>query len=171
MTYSFWTNNSLYQFNDPDHTVLYHSLVDGRSNTSLNEARSRYNASIISGTVMLLSDNYGPDKNKKLVRNSKNRALRLANNKKLNELSRQNKAFIPVYMNDTSHLYYLAQKEKYFALFNFSESIKSFTINPKQIHFPKDGTILDMNTNKTHTYNKTINITLKPYDSRIFQMK
>ena len=53
LNFGWWTQGSLYAFNDPDHTVLYNSVVDGRGPTGLCSARSRYYASVISGTVML----------------------------------------------------------------------------------------------------------------------
>lgn len=170
LNYGFWINNTLYQFNDPDHTVLYHSLVDGRSTTSENEARSRYNTSVISGTVMLLSDNYGPG-SVKHVENAKKRAFKFANNKKINDLARLNKAFTPLYMNGTSEIYYLNDKNKYLAVFNFEDKTKSYEIKPKDVHMTNKGILLDLNTNKKIEYDKTIRITLKPYDSRIYILK
>ena len=165
LTYSWWSNNTLYQFNDPDHTVLYNSLVDNRDNTSINEARSRYNASVISGTVMLLSDNYGP--NNKQLSNCLKRTKKLANNKKLNELARLNKAFKPLTLSNTSNVYYY---KDYVAIFNFENKTNSFSINPKDIKFKKDGTLLNLNNNKKINYTKVIDIKLQAYDSVILKL-
>ena len=163
LTYSWWTNNTLYQFNDPDHTVLYKSLVDQRSSTSLNEARSRYNASIISGTVMLLSDDYSDI-------NARNRALKFANNKHLNNLAKLNKAFKPLDITRTSNIYYLNDKDNYVAVFNFEDTEQTFSINPKDIRFKINGTLLNLNNNKKIQYNNSINITLNKYDSVIMKL-
>ena len=163
LTYSYWTNNTLYQFNDPDHTVLYKSLVDERSSISLQEARSRYNASIISGTVMLLSDDYDDI-------NAKNRALKLANNKQLNEIAKLNKTFKPLDITKTSNIYYLNDKNNYVAIFNFENKKQTFIINPKDIHFNKAGTLLNLNNNKKQEYNNLIKITLNKYDSVILKL-
>ncbi|MBR5754560.1 MAG: hypothetical protein IKX97_01880, partial [Erysipelotrichaceae bacterium] len=163
LTYGFWTNGTLYQFCDPDHTVLFNSLVDGRKDTTLAEARSRYNASIISGTVMLLSDDYRKDE-------AKERTLKLANNKKLNELARLNKAFRPLTLSDTSNVYYLNDNNDYLAVFNFGDKTQTFEIDPSEINVRKKGTLLNLNTNKRSAYQKIIKVDLKPYDSAIFKV-
>ncbi len=165
LTYSYWTNNTLYQFNDPDHTVLYHSLVDQRSTTSLAEARSRYNASVISGTVMLLSDDYGPN-NTSISKNAKTRALKLANNKQLNELARLNIAFTPITLTNTSNVFYT---KNYFAVFNYEDKDIVIEIDPKDIKFKKQGTLLNLNNNKTLKYKDKIKIKLNKHDSYIFK--
>ena len=56
MTYAFWQCGTVYAYTDPDHTCLYRSV--GRPVSAWNEARSRLLASVISGTVLLLSDDY-----------------------------------------------------------------------------------------------------------------
>lgn len=162
LTYGYWTNNTLYQFNDPDHTVLFNSLVDGRSDTSMNEARSRYNASVISGTVMLLSDDYRKD-------GARKRALKFADNRKLNELARLNKAFRPLTLSDTSNIYYLNDRNDYVAIFNFSDKEEVFTIKPKDINISSKGTLVSLNSSTKITYHNEITVRLKAHDSVIFQ--
>ena len=169
LNYGWWTNGTLYQFNDPDHTVLYRSLVDGRSCTSEAEARSRYNASVISGTVMLLSDNYGIDGDKETIENSTKRALKFADNRQINEIARLNRAFRPLSMYDTSNVYYLNGDDDYLAVFNFDDKDAVTEIDPKKIGFPDKGRIRNLNNAKTITYEKKITIKLKPYDSFIFK--
>ncbi|REE69737.1 hypothetical protein A8990_13156 [Paenibacillus taihuensis] len=56
LTYGWWINDTLYRFNDPDHTVLYKSANQRAS--SWHEGRSRLTASVISGTSLLLGDDY-----------------------------------------------------------------------------------------------------------------
>ena len=167
LNYGWWTNNSLYQFNDPDHTVLYKSMVDGRDSSSDNEARSRYNASLISGTVMLLSDNYGPKGDKDIINNSKKRALKFANNDRLNEVARLNKAFRPLYLKDASNIYYF---DEYLAVFNFEDGLKTFEINPGAIKFKKSGVLLNLNNNKKISYKNKISVQLRAYDSVILKL-
>ena len=164
LTYGYWTNNTLYQFNDPDHTVLFNSLVDGRSDTSLNEARSRYNASVISGTVMLLSDDYSK-------KQAIDRTKKLANNRQLNRLARLNKAFKPITLSKTSNIYYLNDKDNYVAVFNFEDHKQSFNINPKDIGFKNKGTLLNLNNNRQIEYDKHIDIELDKYDSVVLKAK
>lgn len=56
LTYGWWINDTLYRFNDPDHTVLYKS--ENQRETSEEEGLSRLNASVIAGTSLLLGDDY-----------------------------------------------------------------------------------------------------------------
>ncbi|MBM7565776.1 alpha-galactosidase [Paenibacillus sacheonensis] len=56
LTYGWWINDTLYRFNDPDHTVLYKSY--NHEPTTEHEGRSRLNASIIAGTLMLMGDDF-----------------------------------------------------------------------------------------------------------------
>ena len=62
VTFGWWTNGTLYRFNDPDHTVIsrdtdpYHAVSPAGSVQTLEEARSRVNASVITGTLLLDSD-------------------------------------------------------------------------------------------------------------------
>ncbi|MBR3252264.1 MAG: hypothetical protein IKF80_11220 [Erysipelotrichaceae bacterium] len=169
LNYGWWTNNTLYQFNDPDHTVLYRSLVDGRTATSEEEARSRYNASVISGTVLLLSDNYGIKGDQETIENSIKRALKFAVNKEINKIARLNKAFRPLTMYDTSNVYYLNDEDDYLAVFNFDDQNIEIEIDPQKINLKKKGKIRNLNNSKTLTYEKKIFIKLKPYDSFIFK--
>ncbi|GJM77740.1 hypothetical protein HMSSN139_02360 [Paenibacillus sp. HMSSN-139] len=56
LTYGWWMNDSLYRFNDPDHTVLYKSF--NQEATGHHEGRSRLTASAIAGTLLLLGDDF-----------------------------------------------------------------------------------------------------------------
>lgn len=56
LTSAWWVNDTLYRFNDPDHTVLYKS--HNQRATSEDEGRSRLHASVIAGTSLLLGDDY-----------------------------------------------------------------------------------------------------------------
>ncbi|MBB6671318.1 alpha-galactosidase [Cohnella nanjingensis] len=56
LTYGWWIHRTLYAFNDPDHTVLHKSY--NHPPTSKHEGRSRLNASLIAGTLLLMGDDY-----------------------------------------------------------------------------------------------------------------
>ncbi len=87
-TYSWWQNGRLYSFNDPDHICLLRSFEMERD-SSLGEARARYTASVISGTVMMLSDDYERPE-------ARERAAQLATNQEVNRVARSGVAFCPV---------------------------------------------------------------------------
>lgn len=77
-TYSWWTHGRLYAFNDPDHSPLYRE--QNQRITSDLESRSRWNASIIAGGMLLESDDLTDPAAKVRVKDviSNNRALDLA---------------------------------------------------------------------------------------------
>lgn len=56
LTYGWWIHDTLYRFNDPDHTVLYKSY--NHEPTTEHEGRSRLNASLIAGTLLLMGDDF-----------------------------------------------------------------------------------------------------------------
>ncbi len=171
LTYGFYQNENLYCYNDPDHTVLYNSLVDDLGPTDLKEARSRYNASVISGTVMLLSDNYGPDGDSNIIEQSKARAIQLANNPKLNEVAKLKKSFVPVKMNDTSEVYFLNHNDKtYIAVFNLESHKRDFKILPTEINAPNSGVLQALNYKAQSSYKDVITITLEGNDSVILEL-
>ncbi|MBR5755393.1 MAG: hypothetical protein IKX97_06220, partial [Erysipelotrichaceae bacterium] len=101
---------------------------------------------------------------------TKERTLKLANNIKLNELARLNKAFRPLTLSDTSNVYYLNDNNDYLAVFNFGDKMQTFDIDPAKINVRKKGTLLNLNTNKRSAYQKIIKVDLKPYDSAIFKV-
>ncbi len=171
LNYSYWANHTLYEFNDPDHTVLSHSMVDKRGVTSLQEARSRYNASVISGSVLLLSDNYGPLGEESIIRNARERALLFANDRELNELARLHLTFLPLTFHDTSEVYY-AQHDgcTYLAVFNLKGTKRDFRIAANDIHALKAGRCYDLNRKNSWNYTEYIDLTLEGFDSAILKL-
>ncbi|MDE3105545.1 MAG: alpha-galactosidase [Acidobacteriota bacterium] len=125
-TYSWWSNGTLYQFNDPDHTVIardkdpYHDQSLPGSVQSLDEARSRVNATVIAGTLMLDSDDlmspYGQQ-----------RARQLLTNPAVLEVARAGRSFRPVEGDTGTHASNLFTRQEsdgslLLAAFNFQEA-------------------------------------------------
>ena len=173
LNFGWWQSGTLYCYNDPDHTVLSHSAVDGRGFTDLNSARSRYNASLISGTVMLLSDNYGPYGKEEETDSARNRALAICKNDRLNEVGRIGKPFRPAYLrSDTANVYYLITEDKrYVALFNFNNEISEVSVRAADIKMPEKGTCLDLESGKEFRYENTIAVKLEAYASCILEVR
>jgi len=173
LNYGWWQSGTLYSLNDPDHTVLYKSKMDNRDITDYNSAKSRYNASLISGTVMLLSDNYGPYGKKEEIDEARRRTKEIVNNKALNEIALFKKPFRPAFIkSDTTNVYYLKHDERMFvAIFNFKNSKEEYSVNANYLGFPSSGNILDLRTNESSSYNKDIKVLLEPYDSIILEVK
>ncbi len=173
LNYGWWQSGTLYCYNDPDHTVLYKSTVDGRGSTDLNSAKSRYNASLISGTVMLLSDNYGPYGKNEEIEEARNRALEICNNARLNEVGRIGKPFRPAYIkSDTTNIYYLINDDKkYVAMFNFDNCEKEVSIDASVIKMPIEGTFINLEDGKEYSYKNNITMKLEAYASCILEVK
>jgi alpha-galactosidase len=87
LTYGWWMNDAVYRFNDPDHTVLYKSY--NQNATSYHEGRSRLNASVISGTLLLLGDDFRKEE-------ACRRASEWLSNTEVMELARRSQTFVPL---------------------------------------------------------------------------
>lgn len=123
LTYGWWINDNLYRYNDPDHVVLYKS--DNQRATSEHEGRSRLNSGVISGTSLLLGDDYR-------VEEAARRAKAWMTNKEVMALAKRGETFRPVEgVSGTKgeDLFSLsAGEEVYVAAFNFdneNETVKS----------------------------------------------
>ncbi len=173
LNFGWWTQPSLYRFNDPDHTVLYNSVVDGRGPTDLPSARSRYLASVISGTVMLLSDNYGPSGDGEIIRGSRERALTLANDPEINRIARIGKPFRPLSLKDgTCPVYFLEHEgRRYAAVFNFSAETKEFRIRPEDLGAPLCGTAEILGRYEALHYENELVVRLEGHDSALLELK
>lgn len=116
ITYGFWQNGTIYNFTDPDHTCLYQSV--GRPVSTPAEARSRLLASVIGGTVLLLSDDY---RNPLAVERTEQLLTR-----EFLDVARRGQAFLPVECSQgeaASRFYYRDDESRvYLAVFHFGES-------------------------------------------------
>ena len=169
LNFSWWISGRLYAYNDPDHIVLYNSVIDGRGPTRFEEARSRYNAAAISGTVMLLSDNFGPDGDAQAIACAVSRARALAQNPEINAIARRGKSFRPVELRDGTACAYVGGDAgaPCAALFNFSRSPQTVAISAARAGLPAEGVVKDLNRGVSWLYRETIAAALPPMDSAI----
>jgi alpha-galactosidase len=117
LTYGWWAGGALYAYNDPDHTVVYR--VHGDTPVSEAEGRSRLNASVIAGTVLLDSDDLTND-------DARRRVETLFTNSEINALARSGRSFRPV-EGDTSgsaaDVFLMNGPDAFYvAVFNFNNS-------------------------------------------------
>ncbi|MDD5899087.1 MAG: hypothetical protein PUE14_11450 [Clostridia bacterium] len=171
LNYAWWTNRKLYAFNDPDHITLYQSIVDKRSVTLEEEARSRYNSAVISGTVMLLSDNYGPHNDEETIKAVHARAARIADNERLNAIAREGVAFRPVEIKDSTTQVYTSVNngKRRAAFFNYSSEPATVSVTSSRANWPQKGTVTDINRNITWQYDTVLSVALAPYDSAVLE--
>lgn len=172
LNFGWWQSGALYCYNDPDHTVLQKSMVDGRGYTDLNSARSRYNASLISGTVMLLSDNFGPIGPEEDIAKARDRVPAIANNDRLNAVARIGKPFVPAYLkSDTCNVYFLEHDGKrYVALFNFSAEQALVSVPAGDVRMPESGVAERLDDGTRFAYNGSIGVELDGYGSVILEI-
>lgn len=172
LNFGWWTNGTIYQYADPDHCTLYHSMIDGRPATTEEESRSRYNTAVISGTVVLLSDNFGPAGDPEMIAAARARAVQFANNRQLNEIAAFGEAFVPATMKDgTASVYTLKHEGREFlAIFNFTPDRQNIVFEPENAGLKKEGVAYDLNRGINIEYYGAVNYTLNGYDSVIFEL-
>jgi Alpha galactosidase C-terminal beta sandwich domain len=161
--YGWWLSGSVYQYNDPDHTVV--------SGGTLEEGRTRVNATVISGTVFLDSDKLDRDTT------AQSRAKMLLTNHDINELARRGKAFRPVEGNTGTKapdLFVSREGAKYYvAVFNWSSG-SSKTMNVDLARAGLDGTLSytarDLWSGATSTVKGALPVTLAGAASTIVEL-
>ncbi len=174
-TFAWWQSGPIYSMNDPDHIVLYQSSVmhlpKDRPST-LAEARARYTTGVIAGSVMLLSDHYGPGKDTGRYEESKKRARILTGNREVNDLARKGKPFRPLSLNcESCRVFSLTDGGSvYLALFNVTNREQSFAVCPKQVSAAENGLGTELWTRQDFSYHKTIARTLAAGDAEILKI-
>jgi len=170
--FSWWTSGRLYSFNDPDHTPLLASAVDGREPSSDNEARSRYIASVIGGTVMMLSDDFGPAGERQHTDLARERARRLANTASVNDVARIGRAFVPVDLADGTTPYYTLTHEgrHFMAVFNFDSTPRELSFDPQRGSLPTAGRLRNLYTGDESRYQDRVAVTLEGWDAALFEV-
>lgn len=172
LNFGWWTSGSLYRYADPDHTVLYHAYPDGREHTDPSSARSRYLASAISGTVMLLSDNYGPSGEPEDIRNARERTKLLAGNPEINQVARMGKPFRPLELrSNTASLYYLdTGSAVYVAVFNFDSAERRLPIPLDGIGAAQAGIARSVWEESNLVYEGELSLSVKGYDCALLRL-
>lgn len=165
LNFGWWQSGNLYRYNDPDHLALFHSVIDGRGETTGAEARSRYLSGVISGTLMILSDNYDKPE-------ARERSRKLANNEAVNALARIGKPFRPVELrSDTTPFYTLQHEGRYYAaIFNFSKKEKTLSFQASQGGLPAAGRAVSLWDASEITYEENIQVTLPGCDCALFEI-
>jgi hypothetical protein len=176
-TFGWWTNGTLYAFNDPDHTVIskdedpYHGQAPKGSVQTLEEARSRVNGSVIAGTVLLDSDDL-------MDARTQERAKELLTNKAVLDVAREGRAFRPVEGDaGTSAAATFVRREADGSLlvavfdYNRTES-KSAQIDLSRLGLDptKDYRMTNLWTGKTQNISRTISLELGPAESLIVRL-
>jgi alpha-galactosidase len=178
VTFGWWTNGTLYMFNDPDHTVLsrdtdpYHSQSKPGSVQTLEEARSRMNASVIAGTLLLDSDDL-------MDARAQSRAKELLTNAAVLDVARAGRSFKPVEGDSGIHAAPVFLREEadgsvLVAAFNYSED----ETTPLRVELTRLGLdagrtyrATDLWSGADEDVSKALKITLGPAQSKLLRLR
>ena len=121
LSYGWWLNENVYRFNDPDHVVLYNSY-NHREPSMFHEGLSRYIAAVISGTMLLDSDDFREE-------GARERAEEILTVQEILDVARAGRSFRPVEGNTgeqacDSFVRRDGDGSFYLAVFNFSAGEK-----------------------------------------------
>jgi alpha-galactosidase len=132
LSYGWWAHDTLYRYNDPDHSVVYRTSGEGP--VTLNEGTSRLTASVVAGGMLLNGDDLTDAAARERVRALFTRPEVIA-------LARKGRTFRPVdgdtgsASTDTFTLYAPEEKALYVAVFNFDGG----RAKTKALAFPRLG--------------------------------
>ncbi|MFD0696624.1 alpha-galactosidase [Paenibacillus sp. GCM10027628] len=169
LTHGWWMNGTVFPFNDPDHTVLYKSF--NQEPTMLQEGRSRLNASLIAGTVLLMGDDFRNEE-------AGTRAKAWLTRPELLKIAQAGKSFVPLEGNTgeaAADVFFKMEEngECFIAVFNYdkNETIQK-TIPMERLGLPNHEaySLYDLWEEETvQQLSGDINVRLEPAESKIFK--
>jgi alpha-galactosidase len=130
-TYAWWENERLYEYNDPDHICLRKSFCADRDSSS-GEARARYTSAVITGGIMIMSEDFT---NAEAAR----RAEELASNAEINRIAASHRAFRPAGTAGSgacSIFTAVIDGNDYAAVFNTGSNAQHIEISPEEYGLP-----------------------------------
>ena len=176
-TFGWWSNGTLYAFNDPDHTVIskdkdpYHDQSSPNSVQTLEEARSRMNATVISGTLLLDSDDLMDPR-------AQSRAKELLTNAAVLDVARAGRSFRPVEGDSGIHAASVFMREEkdgsiYVAAFNYSEdksTVLPIELSRLGLNASQTYRASDLWTGNTQNVTGQLQLTLGPAQSKLLHL-
>ncbi|WP_235439993.1 alpha-galactosidase [Paenibacillus sp. DMB20] len=171
LTHGWWMNDTLYRFNDPDHAVIYKSF--NQDSTTRQEGRSRLTASVISGTVLLLGDDFRHEE-------AAWRAKNWLGNEAITEIARLGRTFVPVegkLGKQAADTFVLTHPREagttYIAVFNFdgAEFVqKTVSLERCGLEAHASYTVLDVWEGTASQSEGTLVVELAPAESKILKL-
>ncbi|GHU03720.1 alpha-galactosidase [Spirochaetia bacterium] len=168
LSYGWWLHKNVYTFNDADHISVYNSF-NHRDPTLYNEGLTRYLAAVISGGIMLNSDDFRQSE-------ARDRVKQILGNTAINALAASGKTFRPVEGNtgDKAVDQFVRNDGDavYVALFNYStERTKKMTVNFARagLDVKKNYRMLDMVTNKETSVSGSVEIELAAAEPKLLK--
>ncbi|MCF7754123.1 alpha-galactosidase [Paenibacillus xylanexedens] len=170
LTHGWWMSNTLYRYNDPDHSVLYKSF--NQEATGWHEGRSRLTASVIAGTVLLLGDDFRKEE-------AAERARAWLGNTDILSVARMGKTFRPIegdlgkLSSDVFVLESLEEKSFYLAVFNFDAAQaaeKSILLKRAGLNANALYNVQDLWEGSQGETSGELIVSLEPAESKIFRL-
>ena len=171
LTHGWWMNNTLYRFNDPDHSVLYKSF--NQDSTTRNEGRSRLSASVIAGTVLLLGDDFRNEE-------AAWRAKAWLSNQNIMDVARLGQTFRPIEGNfgdKGADAFVLIPADQdtvaYLAVFNLDgkqSARKSLSLERAGLDPTQQYSVSDLWEGTNSEVVKELTVDLEPAESKIFKL-
>ncbi|OPA76675.1 alpha-galactosidase [Paenibacillus selenitireducens] len=170
VTYGWWINDTVYRFNDPDHSVLYKSY--NQDATTRHEGRSRLTGSVIAGTVLLMGDDFREEE-------AAWRAKAWLTNKDIINVARIGKTFVPVEGNNGSGAADVfvqsdADGDVYVAVFNYDGSCeveKNIDLARLGLDAAAGYRVHDLWDGSESEASGSWNVKLHPAESKIYRLK
>ncbi|GAB6926203.1 alpha-galactosidase [Paenibacillus sp. JCM 10914] len=165
LTYGWWQNGTIYHYTDPD----YMHLTKGGS---LEGAQSKVNASVISGTVFMNSDDVSDATAQQYMET-------LLTNPEVNELALKGKAFRPVEGNtgtQATNVFVLADEDThYLTVFNYTQDPAQHTVDLARAGISTEAgatyTVTDLWSGQTRTVTgSSLDVTLKAAESKLLKI-
>jgi alpha-galactosidase len=170
LTHGWWMSNTLYRYNDPDHSVIYKSF--NQDATGWHEGRSRLTASVISGTVLLLGDDFRKEE-------AAARAKAWLGNQDIMDVARLGKTFRPVegglgkHASDVFVLNIAEEHAFYLAVFNFDPeqaAQKSVSLARAGLDAEAQYALKDLWEGIEGTVSGMLAVTLEPAEAKIYKL-
>jgi alpha-galactosidase len=171
LTYGWWMSGTIYPYCDPDHVVLNSNRPDQL--TTDEEARTRVDASVITGTVFIDSDDFS-------IPAARARANSLLTNPAIDALARTGRAFRPVEGNtgdEAASVFELAPERPgsalYVAVFNYSKRSISKQLSWNRLGLPigKAYRLRDLWTGQSRQAADNLQVDLPPAGSTILALE
>ncbi|WP_053783673.1 S-layer homology domain-containing protein [Paenibacillus xylanivorans] len=163
LTYGFWQNGTIYPYTDPDHLALGHA-------TSLIEAQSRLNSGIISGTVLMDSDDVNDPKSQEYM-------TALYNNTEVLGVALKGKVFKPLEGNtgaNAADTFVMKDGDDYYlAVFNYSanQSVnKTIDLDRAGLSTTEAFTSKDLWTGQVSSLSSSVTLPLQPAESKLLKL-
>jgi hypothetical protein len=174
LTYGWWLGKTVYSYNDPDSILLYPTPFQ-KADLSYNDGLSRYLSSIISGGIMLDSDNFMPKDDGS--QDALNRAKKIFGYTEVNAVGAKHLPFRPVEGNTgrkaADEFTMTDSSGTYLAVFNFDEKkAKDMTIDLSRLGLDaaKTYSAYDMFAKTTSKVTGKLQIHLEGAEPKIFRI-